>query len=433
MKKLVALLLVVMMLVPSALALGESSDGTVLNIYAWNEEFKTRFEAFYTVPEGVTVNWLITPSDGGAYQNALDEALLAQADASADNKVDLFLAEADYAIKYVDSDVSLDVYADLGLTTEDTANMYSYTKDIMTIDGALKGLSWQACPGGFIYRRSHAIEVLGTDDPVAVQEAIADWTKFDAVAATAKEKGLFMVSGYDDTFRIFSDGMSTPWVVDGVIQKDASIQAWIDQTKTYTENGFNNKANLWSPESGAGAQLEGKVFGYFGPTWFIDFSLAGWTLADAAATAEVGNGSWGDWAFCEGPQGFSWGGTWVFAAAGTDNKDLVTDIMKTMTCDAEVLTNIAKVYNDFSNNIPAMEAVAASDFSSAFLGGQNYLDLMLANAVKIERGNMTAYDQTCTEKIQAAMADYFNGVVDLDTAWDNFFTTVEEIHPELSH
>ena len=42
MKKLVALLLVVMMLVPSALALGESSDGKVLNFYCWNEEFKTR-------------------------------------------------------------------------------------------------------------------------------------------------------------------------------------------------------------------------------------------------------------------------------------------------------------------------------------------------------------------------------------------------------
>ena len=36
-------------------------------------------------------------------QNNLDETLLKQADASADDKIDLFLVEADYAPKNVDS------------------------------------------------------------------------------------------------------------------------------------------------------------------------------------------------------------------------------------------------------------------------------------------------------------------------------------------
>ena len=73
-----------------------SEEGKVFNIYAWNEEFKGFFEKYYTVPEGVTVNWIITPSADGAYQDKLDEALLNQENASADDKVDLFLAEADY-------------------------------------------------------------------------------------------------------------------------------------------------------------------------------------------------------------------------------------------------------------------------------------------------------------------------------------------------
>lgn len=37
-----------------------SEEGKVFNIYAWNEEFKGFFEKYYTVPEGVTVNWIIT-------------------------------------------------------------------------------------------------------------------------------------------------------------------------------------------------------------------------------------------------------------------------------------------------------------------------------------------------------------------------------------
>lgn len=435
MKKIVALLLCLMMIVPTTLSLAETAEeGKVLNIYCWNDEFKTRFEAFYQVPEGVTVNWIITPSDNNAYQNALDAALLDQANKSADEKIDLFLCEADYAVKYVDTEYTLDVINDLGLTEADVADMYQYTKDIMTdSNGNLKGLSWQACPGGFIYRRSIVKDVLGTDDPVAVQEALSDWDKFDAVAEQAKAKGYFMLSGFDDAYRCFADNMETPWVVDGVIVKDASIMKWIEMTKKYTDNGWNNKANLWSSESAAGAAKDGKVLGYFGPAWFIDFSLAPWTLEDSEAEAAVGNGSWGDWGFCEGPQGFSWGGTWVCAAAGTDNLTLVADIMKTMTCNTETLKAITETYNDFTNNVPVMTDMANGDFASAFLGGQNYLGLMLKNAQNINRAKSTMYDQTCTEKIQEAMKDYFNGVVDLDTAWNNYFTAVEEAHPELTH
>ena len=82
-----------------------------LNIYCWNEEFKSRLTDHYPGYEevdgthgkigDVDVVWNITPSDDNAYQNNLDETLLKQADAAADDKIDLFLVEADYALKYV--------------------------------------------------------------------------------------------------------------------------------------------------------------------------------------------------------------------------------------------------------------------------------------------------------------------------------------------
>ena len=100
-----------------------AEEGKVFNIYAWNEEFKGFFEKYYTVPEGVTVNWIITPSADGAYQDKLDEALLNQENASADDKVDLFLAEADYIQKYTESPVTQDITA-LGVT--DFSNTYAY-------------------------------------------------------------------------------------------------------------------------------------------------------------------------------------------------------------------------------------------------------------------------------------------------------------------
>ena len=191
MKKIIALALTLVM-VFALFAVGGGTafaddEGKVFNIYAWNEEFKGFFEKYYTVPEGVTVNWIITPSDNGAYQQKLDEALMNQDSAAADDKVDMFLAEADYILKYVDSDATQDVQA-LGVT--DFSNTYAYTVQAASdADGVVKGVSFQCCPSALIYRRSIAKDVLGTDDPAEVQAALDSWDKFNAVAADAKAKG----------------------------------------------------------------------------------------------------------------------------------------------------------------------------------------------------------------------------------------------------
>ncbi len=412
--------------------------GKVLNIYVWNEEFQSRFNDFYAakLPKDVKVNWVITPNQGNAYQNKLDEALLAQDKASADEKIDIFLVEADYALKYVDTEYTLDVKKDIGLTDADLSQQYKYTKDIMTgttgkAKGKLKGVSWQACPAGFIYRRSFAKQVLGTDDPAEVQKQLNSWDKFDAVAAKMKAAGYYMLSGFDDDFRVFSDNITSPLVKGNKINVDPQVRRWIQQTKEYTTKGYNNKANLWSDESAAGAGKNGKVFGYFGPGWFIDFCLAGWAKDDQAKPAVAGNGSCGDWALCEGPQGFSWGGTWICAAQGTDNVDLIKDIMYTMACDKATARKISEATGDFTNNEAAMTEVANGSYKNDFLGGQNHLALLLQNAKKIDKSKISAYDQGYSEKLQAAMADYYNGKISEDKAWENFYTSMKELYPNL--
>ena len=105
-----------------------ADEGKVLNIYCWNEEFKSRITAHYPGYEevdathgkigDVDVVWNITPNDDNAYQNNLDQTLLNQESAAADDKIDLFLVEADYALKYVDTDYTMPI-KDLGITDED--------------------------------------------------------------------------------------------------------------------------------------------------------------------------------------------------------------------------------------------------------------------------------------------------------------------------
>ena len=97
-----------------------SDGGKVLNIYVWNEEFQGKFNENYPeverlsndksiayLKDGTEVHWIVNPTQDGVYQQKLDEALLKQGRAAADERVDMFLVEADYALKYVDPEVNV--------------------------------------------------------------------------------------------------------------------------------------------------------------------------------------------------------------------------------------------------------------------------------------------------------------------------------------
>lgn len=449
MKKLVALLLCLMMVVPATLASAETAEGKVLNIWCWNDEFQSRFNAYYpevkeiaedksttTLNDGTIVKWTINPNEGNNYQNKLDEALRAQESAAADDKIDIFLIEADYALKYVDSPYTLDVKADIGLTDEDLAGQYKYTQEIATsADDKLKAVTWQATPGLFAYRRSIAKDVLGTEDPDAVQEALADWDKFNAVAEQAAAKGYYMLSGYDDAYRTFSNNVSAPWVADDgeTVVVDANLMKWVDQTKLYTDKGYNHKSSLWDATWAADQGPAGKVFGFFYSTWGINFTLLGNSLETSVANGgkeEVGNGAYGDYAVCQGPQAYYWGGTWICAAAGTDNVATIKDVMQKLTCDAAIAKKITEDTQDYTNNVAAMNELA-QNYSSAFLGGQNHIALFAEAAPKIDMSNISAYDQGLNESFQKAFKNYFDGNATIDEAKQLFKDDISEKYPEL--
>ena len=426
-----------------------AAEGKVLNIWCWNDEFQSRFNDYYpevseiaadksttTLKDGTVVKWTINANENNNYQNKLDEALLSQDSAADDDKIDIFLIEADYALKYVDSDYVLDVKADIGLTDDDLAGQYQYTKDIVSVDGSQRGTTWQATPGLFAYRRSIAKDVLGTDDPAEVQTYLSDWDKFNDVAAQAAAKGYKMLSGFDDAYRTFSNNVAAPWVTGTTVTVDENIMKWVDQTKEYTDKGYNNKSSLWDSQWAADQGPTGKVFGFFYSTWGINFTLLGNSLATPTAEGgkeEVGNGIYGDYAVCQGPQPYYWGGSWICAAAGTDNIQTVRDVMQKLTCDADIALQITKDTQDYTNCQSAMQSLATDPtYGSDFLGGQNHIALFSEVAPTIDMSNAGPYDQGCNETIQNCFHDYFNGSIDFDTAKANFEAQIKVKYPELT-
>lgn len=65
-----------------------AAEGKVINIYSWNDEFRTRVEAVYPevketskdgtityLKDGTEIHWVVNPNQDGVYQQKLDEAL----------------------------------------------------------------------------------------------------------------------------------------------------------------------------------------------------------------------------------------------------------------------------------------------------------------------------------------------------------------------
>ncbi len=408
--------------------------GKVLNIYVWNEEFKSRVTDHYPGYEevdathgkigDVDVVWQITENQGNSYQDNLDTALKSQADAADDDKVDIFLIEADYASKYCDTDYTM-ALSDLGITSEDLGDQYEYTQTIVKdSSGKVKGSSWQAASAGLIYNRDIALEVLGTEDPEEVQAAVADWDKYNETAGKMADAGYTMCSVMD-TYRTYSNNVSGKWVQDNKVVVDDNLMNWVDDSMELVDANAESTYALWGDDWAKGKYPEGKQFCYFGPAWFFNFCL------DADKEGTVANS--GRWGFCEGPQSYYWGGTWICAATGTDNPNLVKDIILTMTTDQTVLKEIAQDDLDCVNSKTVLDQLASSDEGNMdILGGQNPYAQLAAGAEGIDLSNLSPYDQGCNEEFQNAMKNYFEGNATKDEALELFKTAIVEKYPTLT-
>lgn len=420
----------------------DATEGKVINIYSWNDEFRERLEAVYPevestskdgtvtkLKDGTEIHWVINPNQDGVYQQKLDEALGRQADAADDDKVDIFLSETDYVFKYTDADADVAMpLTDLGIDVDEAfADQYDFTRTTASDSaGVQRGSTWQCCPGLLVYRRDIAKDVFGTDEPEAVGEKVKDWDTIKQTAAELKAKGYYTFSSYADTFRLYGNSIDNSWVEPGgdEVNVDQKIMNWVNDSKEWLDNGYvdANVKGQWNDDWNKAMGSQSKVFAFLFPAWGIDFTLKpNWDGAD------------GSWAVTTPPQEYNWGGSYIHAATGTDDPEHVKDIILAMTADKDNLLKISKEYSDFTNTKSGMQEAAMDDatYASDFLGGQNPFAYFAPVAENIKIAPLSSYDQGCVELIQNSFSDYLQGNVDYDKAKTNFETAIVERYPDI--
>ena len=399
-------------------------------IYSWNTELGDRLEYVYEkYPEIKDRVVYVNVGDSYIYQEKID-SLLATPDA--EDYPDMMATEAGYIMKYTNSDYTLPV-TDLGLTDADLAEMYPYTVAIATDkrNNQIKGVSWQACPGSYMYRRSLAEKYLGTSDPAKVQEYVKDWDTFLDTARTIKEKSYGstkILSSNDDVQNVFWSNKSSPWVDENKnFIYDTSLDKMLDVEYALDQENLTCKTICWTDEWNAGPSTD-EVFSYFGCTWFLH-----WTIKANCGGEAVGEGTYGDWAMCQGPSTYYWGGTWLCALQNCSDKELAGKIMKVLCCDTDIMTKMSEETLDYVNNKTAMKTLSDTGKGAYdFLGGQDFISVFSPLAENIDVSWTSPYDLTINDLLINQVTEYSKGTKDKATAVADFKTSVAEAYPDIT-
>ena len=137
-------------------------------------------------------------------EEQLDELLIRQqAEGASDyDWVDLFVLDEVSLEKYIEDgvNIALDLRTDLRVPLLHFRSQLPYTQELASIGMHLRGAALDISPGVFMYRRSIARDVLGSDDPETVAESVSSWNSFRETAGKAKSAGYKMLAGYDDAF-----------------------------------------------------------------------------------------------------------------------------------------------------------------------------------------------------------------------------------------
>ncbi|HPU63700.1 MAG TPA: carbohydrate ABC transporter substrate-binding protein [Mobilitalea sp.] len=390
----------------------------VLNIWSFTDEVPNMLKKYKELnPDfNYEIKETIISTSEGAYQPALDQALAG----GGSDAPDIYCVEAAFVLKYTQGDAHqyAAAYKDLGIDVDkliEEAEIAPYTVEIGTNPkGQLVGLGYQATGGAFIYRRSLAIDTWGTDDPEVIKTKIGPgWDKFFEAAEELKAKGYAIVSGDGDIWHAVGNSSDQGWVVDGKLTIDPKREEFLDLSKKLKDNGYHNDTQDWTDAWYADMKGVGDkpVFGFFGPAWLINY-----VMSEHCGGTKPGEGTYGDWAVCEPPVGFFWGGTWVLANKNTKIPKTVGKIIEWITLDSSD-TGLQYFWANGTLNGPGgtKDTVASgavmkrSDGTLDFLGGQNMFDVFVPAGEFANGKNLTQYDETINGYWRAQVREYTAG------------------------
>ena len=416
----------------AAPAAGElTDDGDKLTIACWTGADLDNMIKMFCEENGYSadqITWVQVGESGGEAAEQYEQYF------KGDEDVDLFVAEADWILKYINMDEYAAPLSALGIEESAYGDAYPYTVAIgKDNNGVLKGASWQAAAGGYVYRTDLAEQYLGVKTPDEMQAAIGDWDKFQAAAATVKEASggkTSMTATIGGLWQVFAANRNEPWVKDNALVLDKAAD-FVEMAKSMKDNGYVTGVSQWTPEWYAVGQ-DDSTMGYFYSTWCLTNAEGGQLYQ---AEGGPSGATYGKYNICVGPTNYFWGGSWLVPSTKCNNKTLAAEFVNFFTTDSAMMQKYAETYGDFVNNKPAMQAIVdAGTNKNDLLGGQDQFAVLIeaASGIKME-GLITEYDSAIKTNFIDSVNNYLDGSYEgTDATLEAFQDAVAATYPNLN-
>ena len=416
---------------------GCAGGSETITAWTFSSELKEIADNYYLKDTGKKVK-VVIKSTVTQVQSDLDNALR-----SGKNIPDIVALEAaviaDFTSKKADQSklVTLD-------DIPGTEDMYQYTKDVATsTDGKLLGLSWQATPGGFFYKKSIAAK-LGINSVSEMEEAISSWDNYLALAKRCKEydldtskagvQSIAICSSITDPVKVFLSERTNSWVENNTLQMEEVMfgpnegnSNCLDVVRDLHQLGYTHESSdrgpMWFTDIDSNNTL-----GYFCSSWGLNFDLM-----PNAKTSK------GDWQMCRAPHDYFKGGTWLSIPRGSKNVSAAKEFISYVTTNKTFLKNRGLVTGDFLNSKQVMQELATT-YSCDFLGGQNHLAILYEVANNIDGKLISPFDATIDSAFTTIVAEYAKAECEdqeeleeaRETAKDNFIVKVRSKFPTIN-
>lgn len=314
--------------------------------------------------------------------------------------------------------------------TDVLEGQYDYLTELSTnSSGEVVGLSWQATPGGYWYRKDLALEYLGTDDPDEVAQFVTDWdtileTGIDVYEASGGET--YMFASYSCFwYTMNKDGES--WANDGVLYGADNLTDMYTTLELLYSNNVCSKLDAWS-SGWADGMYNSDTYIFVGlPTWGLHYVIKSNTPEDEYEEA------YDNWGLVEATSPYYSGGTWYCMISTSENKENAWAFIETMTSNEEYITSyLIEELGDFSSSVSANEYEIENEFTDDFLGDQVYFEVFDSIAEDIVVDPITEYDTKALSLFTANLDLVLNGDITIEEAVENWQTDMINAYPELS-
>lgn len=411
---------------------GKNVSTVTFRIMSWNEDFKNLMETYFVprhpaLMEHVRLEWVT--EEINSYRSNVQRQL------AAGEQIDLFLGDNEMAPFFAE-DKNVATLAQVGIRDDDLSKQYGFSRILGSdVNGVQKGSAFTAEPGILLYRTDYAEQYLGITHQEEMQEKLSSWDSFITVARTlnAQSEGkVRMLPNSAELWKSVDCAMYGLWITDGKLSvSDDTALHWLDIVKEL--EAVKAFAGAKTLDDDWYSALDSGVFCFYAAPWLCKSnSPEAADITTVFSSTKRSGASFGKFKTSLAPNGFVYGGNWLYCSKKSANMDIAAEIIRAFTCDSEFMKLIALAEMQYVNNIEVCNELAEMKISNMLFDGLDAFSVYNAAARSLEFSAPTVYDTSVSSLLYDQTKKYGKGEINRNEAIYNFRLNVWKKYGELT-